>query len=138
MLNFKSSGSISNKAYSTFTDFALLVLEKITEGIIIIIMLLLVEKVFPQQGWFWQYPNPQGYTLRDIFVFDSVVAIAVGDWGTVIKTTNGGMSWNVQHHAGGTEIDLQSVRFIDKMNGWAVGGIWWTNQNILLNFNLSL
>lgn len=83
-------------------------------------------------GWRWQYPKPQGNTLRDIFVFDQNTAIAVGDLGTVIKTTDGGASWDVQHHAGGTDIDLYSVHFTDTLNGWAAGGIWYTNKNVLV------
>jgi len=83
-------------------------------------------------GWQWQYPKPQGNTLRDIFVFNQNTAIAVGDLGTVIKTYDGGENWDVQHHAGGTDIDLYSVHFTDTLNGWAAGGIWFTNKNVLL------
>ena len=86
----------------------------------------LINSAFAQatngNGWQWQYPKPQGNTLRDIFVFNKSTAIAVGDFGTVIKTTDGGDSWDVQHHAGGTAFGLNSVYFIDELNGWAVGG----------------
>ncbi len=74
-------------------------------------------------GWFWQYPKPQGSTLRDIYVFNKDTTIAVGDLGTVIKTTDGGAKWSVQHHAGGTSNTLFNIHFIDPMNGWAAGGI---------------
>ena len=83
-------------------------------------------------GWNWQYPKPQGNTLRDIFVFNKNAAIAVGDFGTVIKTTDGGNNWDVQHHAGGTDIQLNSVYFIDELNGWAAGGTYSSNSNVLL------
>ena len=83
-------------------------------------------------GWKWQYPKPQGNTLRDIYVFNNNTAIAVGDFGTVIKTTDGGNSWDVQHHAGGTDIQLNSVYFIDELNGWAAGGTYSSNNNVLL------
>lgn len=83
-------------------------------------------------GWQWQYPKPQGNTLRDIFIFNKSTAIAVGDFGTVIKTTDGGNSWDVQHHAGGTDIELNSVFFIDELNGWAAGGTYDNNNNVLL------
>ncbi|MCX6150069.1 MAG: YCF48-related protein [Ignavibacteriales bacterium] len=97
-----------------------------------LIIILLFEQVSAQQGWFWQYPKPQGNTLNDIFIFDSAKAIAVGDLGTVIKTYDGGKNWDVQHHAGGTDIDLYSVHFTDTLNGWACGGIWWMEKNVLL------
>ena len=72
-------------------------------------------------GWRWQYPKPQGNALNDIYIFDQETAIAVGDFGTVIKTTDGGTSWDVQHHAGGSACNLSSVHFIDSKNGWAAG-----------------
>jgi len=72
--------------------------------------------------WFWQYPKPQGNTLNDIYIFNQDTAIAVGDLGTVIKTTNGGENWSVQHHAAGTSQDFTGVYFLDELIGWAVGG----------------
>jgi len=100
------------------------------------VLLFLVKESTAQttnnNGWQWQYPKPQGNTLRDIFIFDKNTAIAVGDLGTVIKTIDGGSNWDVQHHAGGTDIDLYSVHFTDTLNGWAAGGIWFTNKNVLL------
>jgi photosystem II stability/assembly factor-like uncharacterized protein len=83
-------------------------------------------------GWKWQFPKPQGNTLRDIYLFNKSSAIAVGDFGTVIKTTDGGNSWDVQHHAGGTAIQLNSVYFIDELNGWTAGGTYSSNNNVLL------
>jgi photosystem II stability/assembly factor-like uncharacterized protein len=59
--------------------------------------LFLFEMVSAQtsgdQGWFCQYPKPQGNTLYSIAMIDSSTAIAVGDLGTIIKTTNGGVNW---------------------------------------------
>jgi photosystem II stability/assembly factor-like uncharacterized protein len=103
---------------------------------LLISLFFFFEKVSAQtsgnEGWFWQYPKPQGNTLNDIFIFDVNTAIAVGDLGTVIKTTNGGKSWDVQHHAGGTSYNLSGVHFTDSMNGWAVGGMKYPSKNILL------
>jgi photosystem II stability/assembly factor-like uncharacterized protein len=103
---------------------------------LLIPLFIFLEKVSAQasgnEGWFWQYPKPQGNTLNDIFIFNRDTAIAVGDLGTVIKTTNGGESWDVQHHGGGTSYDLKNVHFTDSMNGWAVGGIKYPSKNIFL------
>jgi photosystem II stability/assembly factor-like uncharacterized protein len=92
----------------------------------LIILLCFINPSFPQSidgdSWKWQYPKPQGNTLRDIYVFNQNTAIAVGDFGTVIKTANGGTNWDVQHHVGGTDVGLNCVHFIDELNGWAVGG----------------
>ncbi|KAA0223566.1 T9SS C-terminal target domain-containing protein [candidate division KSB1 bacterium] len=105
-----------------------------TERLVLVVLLFLFETAIAQNGWFWQYPKPQGNTLRDIFIFDSNTAIAVGDVGTVIKTTDGGMHWEVQHHAGGTSYDLCSVHFVDVLHGWAAGGTreWFKNKNVLI------
>jgi photosystem II stability/assembly factor-like uncharacterized protein len=105
----------------------------------VLIILSFNEYIFSQsfsdESWFWQYPKPQGNTLRDIYVFDSLKAIAVGDIGTIIKTYDGGKSWDVQHHTGGTDIDLFSIHFTDTLNGWACGGIDYTDKNVLLKTN---
>jgi photosystem II stability/assembly factor-like uncharacterized protein len=74
------------------------------------------------QGWFCQYPKPQGNTLYSIAVIDSSTAIAVGDLGTVIKTTNGGATWNVRQNVCGVSSFLYNVYFLDKLHGWASGG----------------
>jgi photosystem II stability/assembly factor-like uncharacterized protein len=74
------------------------------------------------QGWFCQYPKPQGNTLYSIAVIDSSTAIAVGDLGTVIKTTNDGATWNVRQNVCGVSSFLYNVYFLDKLHGWASGG----------------
>ena len=103
-------------------------------SLIFIVLLSFVSQAIAQttNDWQWQYPKPQGNTLRDIYVFNKDTAIAVGDLGTVIKTTDGGASWDVQHHAGGSGIELNSVNFIDALNGWAAGGAYGSGQNVLL------
>jgi len=89
----------------------------------ILLTLFLVSSLFAQDGWFWQYPKPQGNTLHDIYVFDSNTAIAVGDLGTVVKTTDGGESWKVQHHIQGVSQNLYDLYFLNALRGWAVGGL---------------
>ena len=72
-----------------------------------------------QEGWFWQHPLPQGNSLTDIYVFDQNTAIAVGHAGTIIKTTDGGITWSFQSID--TKNNLSSVHFIDANIGWTVG-----------------
>ncbi|MFC1584580.1 YCF48-related protein [Fibrobacterota bacterium] len=57
-------------------------------------------------------------SLRDIYVFDALTAVAVGSGGTVIKTNDGGATWSAQTSS--TTDDLISVSFADGNNGWAV------------------
>ncbi len=73
-----------------------------------------------QDGWIWQNPKPQGNVLTDVVVFDDNSAIAVGGSSTILKTTNSGIDWNVQHRAGGTASYLNDVSFVGENTGWAV------------------
>ena len=69
--------------------------------------------------WFWQNPLPQGNTLNSVDFVNSEVGWAVGDDGTILKTTNGGIDWMLQHS--GLSTRLISVHFVDTFTGIAVG-----------------
>jgi len=45
-------------------------------------------------GWEWQLPRPQGYTLCGVSFVDMQHGWAVGDYGTILNTTDGGQSWS--------------------------------------------
>jgi photosystem II stability/assembly factor-like uncharacterized protein len=47
-----------------------------------------------QAWWFWQNPKPTGNTLRSVCFIDSTTGYAVGDLGTLLKTTDGGLNWS--------------------------------------------
>ena len=96
------------------------------------ILFMFSSSLFSEEDWYWQYPKPQGNTLNDIHILDENTAIAVGELGTIIQTTDGGNTWDVQHHAGGTSLPLYGVCFVDENIGWAAGGTWWTDQRVLL------
>jgi len=46
-----------------------------------------------EEAWTWQYPVPQGNTIRAVR-FSQAAGIAVGDYGTIIRTEDGGLSWS--------------------------------------------
>ncbi len=46
--------------------------------------------------WFWQNPLPQGNTLYSVKYISATVGWAVGDLGTILKTTDGGTTWSSQ------------------------------------------
>ena len=68
-------------------------------------------------GWCWQAPQPGAVALADAHFVDDQRGWAVGDGGTVLHTTDGGLSWQRQL----TDVDdrLSLVRFADAQSGWA-------------------
>ena len=87
------------------------------------------------EKWFHQESNIEN--ALDVFFIDSNIGWAVGDYGAIIRTLNGGKTWLREYSQ--TENSLKSVFFIDSLNGWAVGvygaiihttdgGITWFNQ----------
>ena len=72
-------------------------------------------------GWFWQNPVPQGNTLRAVHFVNATTGTAVGDLGTILRTTDGGSSWVSQ--TSGTTRALGGVSFTDATTGTVVGGL---------------
>src|SRR5262249_30256713 len=97
---------------------------------------------FAQSGWFRQNPLPQGNTLRAAAAPDSSTVVAVGDFGTILRTADGGACWTPQ--PSGTTAVLYGVAFVDADTGTAVGefgtilhtddgGATWTPQSSAAN-----
>jgi photosystem II stability/assembly factor-like uncharacterized protein len=86
-----------------------------------ILALYLIFNSFPVHSqWTWQNPLPTGAVYyRGCDFIDSSRGWIVGDWGCIIRTTDGGLTWEVQHS--GVTADLYAVFFLDENYGWAVG-----------------
>ena len=92
---------------------------------------LSVQPVFAQETWVWQNPLPQGNVLHDVFVIDQSTAVAVGENGTFLKTTDAGQNWMYQIIEADVpgespprkriSSELRSVHFIDTNTGWIAG-----------------
>jgi photosystem II stability/assembly factor-like uncharacterized protein len=70
-------------------------------------------------GWSWSDPSPQGETLNDV-VFAGTRGFAVGDFGTVLRSEDGGNTW-----AGlpsGTTNDLTQVQEVEPDTIVVAGG----------------
>ncbi|NOS83753.1 MAG: hypothetical protein HOP31_01330, partial [Ignavibacteria bacterium] len=74
---------------------------------------------YSQSSWQWLNPLPQGNTLTGIQYINSNVGYAVGYYGTVLKTTNGGINW-IKMNTGLTEY-FNALSFIDENTGYVVG-----------------
>lgn len=70
-------------------------------------------------GWCWQRPLPQGNAINDYFFLDDGTGWAVGQMGTILRTIDGGATW--QRQASGVQSDLTSVTFTDANTGWVIG-----------------
>ncbi len=71
------------------------------------------------QEWEWVSPLPTGADLADVYFLNDTEGWAVGTYGTVIHTTDGGMNWERLHVGGGDE--FFKVQFVDSQTGWALG-----------------
>lgn len=73
------------------------------------------------------YPLSSGVTenLNDIFMVTPNIIYAVGNFGTIINSSNSGQTWTLQHQSrsgnGSRATDLHSVNFVNVYTGWAVG-----------------
>jgi photosystem II stability/assembly factor-like uncharacterized protein len=85
------------------------------------------------QRFDWLLPAPQGNVLTAVDFVSSGVGWAVGANGTVLKTTNAGISWTQQGPIapqGPADVvyDMTDVCFVNGQSGWASGGnrVWRT------------
>lgn len=66
---------------------------------------------------------PIGSTLTAVSFADARTGWAVGHWGAVVKTIDGGETWKLQRSDTSVDQPLFSVHFKDANEGWAVG-LW--------------
>jgi photosystem II stability/assembly factor-like uncharacterized protein len=66
---------------------------------------------------------PVRSTLTAVDFTDDKMGWAVGHWGIILATTDGGENWNIQRSDTSVDQPLFSVRFKDRDNGIAVG-LW--------------
>ncbi len=80
-------------------------------------------------------PQTSGTTnpLYSVFFTNTDTGTAIGGSGTILRTTDGGGTWNPQ--TSGTTAILQSVHFTDANNGAAVGFAVGSNTTILHTTN---
>jgi len=85
----------------------------------LIFSLLITQICFTQ--WFWQNPIPTGDSLNGLYFNSSDTGWGVGNYGTIVKTTNGGLSWSIVES--GISENLNEVTFFENTTGIIVGGM---------------
>ena len=68
-----------------------------------------------------QVEAPTQSTLTSVFFINSLVGWAVGHDATILKTTNGGNNWHLQHYQPSLQKPLLDIAFKDQFHGIAVG-----------------
>ncbi|MBK8230054.1 MAG: hypothetical protein IPK72_05605 [Candidatus Eisenbacteria bacterium] len=90
--------------------------------------LLIAGAAFPagafEYDFSWSLPKPQGSGLNAVvFEADALTGYAVGDGGAVVRTTDGGLSWQVRGEPGALLADLQDVILLAPGTLLAVGAL---------------
>jgi len=71
---------------------------------------------FTYSQWNWSNPTPFGYSLSDVHFPDQNTGYIVGQQGTILKTTDGGITW--EFLPSGTLRRLEMVWFTDAETGY--------------------
>ncbi|MDI6765847.1 MAG: YCF48-related protein [Bacteroidota bacterium] len=74
-----------------------------------------------QTSWQWVNPLPQGNILNSIWSINQDTVFCVGDYGTIMKSTNGGQTWRVTQNAASVTEPLYATQFTTSTIGWAIG-----------------
>jgi photosystem II stability/assembly factor-like uncharacterized protein len=74
-----------------------------------------------QTPWQWVNPLPQGNLLNNVWAVNQDTVVSVGENGTILRSTNGGQTWDVRHNVAGISEQLFAVQFVSDSTGWAVG-----------------
>lgn len=88
------------------------------------------ETTYDFPRWEWTNPKPTGATVTSVSTCpdNPSIAYAVGHYGTIIRTEDGGETW--QEHYSGTENKLTEVVCLSKTNIITIG----ENKTLLQNF----
>ncbi|MBL0175885.1 MAG: hypothetical protein IPP94_11575 [Ignavibacteria bacterium] len=86
---------------------------------VVLVQMIWGQELAAQGDWHWQHPLPQGNSLNDVAFATSDTAVAVGDFGTMLRTTDGGTTWVTLDSP--TRVELTGVAFADALHGIAVG-----------------
>ncbi|NOS84652.1 MAG: hypothetical protein HOP31_05885, partial [Ignavibacteria bacterium] len=87
---------------------------------VLLMKLAICTGTFAQPVWVTQNPLPQCNTINDVQFIGASTGYEAGNYGTILKTTNGGLNWVSQ--VSGTTENLKSVFFLNANTGFIAGG----------------
>jgi len=87
---------------------------------LLFVLILLIPFVSnAQNGWELITPRPARFEYKDMYCFSSDEVLIVGDFGNIMKTTNGGLNWTRFGYINNFYGSINSVYFIGN-SGWCV------------------
>lgn len=97
---------------------------------ITVILLAISTHVYSQNYW-QRVSSPASKTLFDCFFLDTTYGWAIGDSGTIVHTSNGGQSWQLQN-SGITTYAIEDIFFTGMTDGWAIANDYTFVGSIIL------
>ena len=100
----------------------------------IILLLVVVCSVISIASWeflFSQNDPSDGIVFRAVAFADAKTVIAVGDSGTVARSTDQGGTWSISHNINRLTTPLNGICFTDPTHGFVVGA----NGTLLMTTN---
>jgi len=82
---------------------------------------LLIGAARTQAQWTWLYPTPHGNNLNDVTFVNDLTAIAVGDAGTVMMSTDAGLTWKSLFRTNSFASKMNRIARIDDLTAVVVG-----------------
>ena len=108
------------------------------KSVVILLVILFSLQTKAQHGWIKQQLPANVYEINEVFALNQNVVYAAADSGKILKTTDGGEYWNLIYQDSTNHGAINSIFFIDSLNGWAVswrlilrtedGGKNWSGQ----------
>ena len=80
--------------------------------------ILIVSEIIGQTDWRWNNPQPQGNYLYSISKLDTNTYITCGNFGSCLKSTDGGETWSIIKQ--NNYYNFRSVSFVNNKTGWMV------------------
>lgn len=84
----------------------------------LVIILITSQFLYSQSNWEWLHPKPQGNYLTKVQYVNDNFIVAAGQYGTLIRTTNGGLNWKMDFYDHGNNI--LDILFINSHTGFYI------------------
>ncbi|HEY3295023.1 MAG TPA: YCF48-related protein [bacterium] len=102
---------------------------RILKALAVVVLALMFVPRLGAQTWQWQNPQPNGNAVNHVAFADSLTGWAVGGFGMILKTTDGGVTWTEQ--TVNSRARFESVACVGSQHVWAAGYNWQTRRGTM-------